>query len=389
MQLHTTTLTQSTTNNMLPYIICILTLHALSSLCLSPTTALTSLPPPPPSLINDALVYSGDSVHETQIHIANAATVPLRLHPGQSLPVAVRAFCAVHDIPLQRSASLTTRLLNHLGWSDNAAATNYTEPIQQQQHNLPSQHQHLQHLLPMMRDLAAAGDQMTFRQYSTIAAVVSACAPCNVLIWGAGNDTPLWTQANSAAAPNASTTSTQVDAASTSTQAASSQGTTLVLENSQQWLHKVAPTAPQATYAVVDFHTALPNAEPILRAYSEQGPAAAHSALGVDGLPAWIWDTAWDVIIVDAPAGYDMGAVQEGGTVVRQPHPGRMASIFWTRLLAAAAGTGHDRVDVFVHDVDRHVEALYADVFLGPSYAVIDGNLRHYELQRHAAYRAV
>lgn len=64
-------------------------------------------------------------------------------------------------------------------------------------------------------------------------------------------------------------------------------------------------------------------------------------------LPGEILHRCWDVVLVDAPNGYE------------DHHPGRMQSIFMASRLASPGGF------VIIHDMDRTVEQVYARKFLG------------------------
>ena len=64
-------------------------------------------------------------------------------------------------------------------------------------------------------------------------------------------------------------------------------------------------------------------------------------------LPVDIVDTKWDIIIVDAPAGYGMDM------------PCRMKSIYESYELSNQTSG----VDVFVHDAQRRIEKMYTDYF--------------------------
>lgn len=64
-------------------------------------------------------------------------------------------------------------------------------------------------------------------------------------------------------------------------------------------------------------------------------------------LPGDVLDRHWDVIIVDAPAGFD------------DTTPGRMKSIY------AASRLARSGTSVFVHDCERQVEDAFASKYLG------------------------
>ena len=75
----------------------------------------------------------------------------------------------------------------------------------------------------------------------------------------------------------------------------------------------------------------------------------------------------WDIILVDAPAGY------------AEETPGRMKSIYMASQLIKSGG------DVFVHDCNREVEDVYSLHFLGKDNLVCEiiasiGNLRHFKI---------
>lgn len=85
-------------------------------------------------------------------------------------------------------------------------------------------------------------------------------------------------------------------------------------------------------------------------------------------LPNKVYDTEWDMIMVDAPRGYFAEA------------PGRMAAIYSAAVMARnrrKPGLTH----VFLHDVDRRVEKMYAEKFLCNKYRVKHvGRLWHFEI---------
>jgi glucuronoxylan 4-O-methyltransferase len=80
-------------------------------------------------------------------------------------------------------------------------------------------------------------------------------------------------------------------------------------------------------------------------------------------LPPEILETAWDLIFVDAPEGYEA------------TKPGRMQSIYMASILAQK-GKAH----VFVHDCDRPAERAYCDRFLSCGCLIRSvEKLRHYK----------
>lgn len=87
-------------------------------------------------------------------------------------------------------------------------------------------------------------------------------------------------------------------------------------------------------------------------------------------LPEVVRSHQWDVILVDAPAGWN------------ESTPGRMQSIFMARELAAPCA------DVFIHDCDREVERVYCERYM-PAEGFIKqvGTLRHYRMARDESAR--
>ena len=81
-----------------------------------------------------------------------------------------------------------------------------------------------------------------------------------------------------------------------------------------------------------------------------------------------VYDTEWDLIMIDAPRGYYPEA------------PGRMAAIYSAAVMARnRKGTGVTHV--FLHDVDRPVEQRYAEAFLCKKYLVKEeGRLWHFQI---------
>lgn len=172
------------------------------------------------------------------------------------------------------------------------------------------------------------GNQLSSAEYRYVATRMAELAGCNVLVFGAGNDSALWLHANRG-------------------------GRTVFLESSFHWTQRVKLKHPEADVRAVSYGTRQSEWQDLLR-----GPA---SALYL-ALPADICDTVWDVIFVDAPAGYNASC------------PGRMKSIATAAMLARRGGRSH----VIVHDCDRMVEQRYCDAFFSPADL-----LRAFERTRH------
>ena len=71
-------------------------------------------------------------------------------------------------------------------------------------------------------------------------------------------------------------------------------------------------------------------------------------------LPDIVRNTKWDIILVDAPAGWG------------DKHPCRMKSIYEAYNLPKS-----QNVDIFVHDSERKIETQYCNYFLDPNFKLI------------------
>ncbi len=136
--------------------------------------------------------------------------------------------------------------------------------------------------------------------------------PMNLLVFGAGNDSLFWREENR-------------------------NGRTVFLEDEEAWLDRIRKQCPALELYRVDYGTRV----------SDWRTLIDHPKKLELKLPAAIRETAWDVVLVDGPAGY---APQK---------PGRMKSIFEASRLAKPGGS------VFIHDSEREVEKEYGEKYLG------------------------
>lgn len=200
--------------------------------------------------------------------------------------------------------------------------------------------QDLAHLIPYyyptIDDLVAVNpNQMTVEEYRHIGDRISENAPGNLLVFGVGKDSALWMEINR-------------------------NGKTVFLEDSQEWLVQVQNYCPKIEAYLVEYNTQRKDwAELLMRC--DRG----ENCLFLD-LPQWIYETSWDWILVDAPAGYT------------PDKPGRMKSIYTASKLAVQSGN----TDVFVHDCDRTVEIAYTGYFFKRHHFVkqINNKLNHYKI---------
>jgi glucuronoxylan 4-O-methyltransferase len=173
--------------------------------------------------------------------------------------------------------------------------------------------------------------QATFAEYKLVYDTLANRAPCNMLVFGVGRDSPLWMTTN---AP----------------------GKTVFLENKERWVQVARELSPGIEVHRVRYPT-LQGLAPVLR--------YVPALLRTRGIPRGVWQTAWDVILVDAPRG------------TRWYKPGRAMSVYTASVLARRAAT----CDVFVHDTNRKTERHASDWFLGERRLVEQtGTMRHYRL---------
>ncbi|XP_058093198.1 arabinogalactan O-methyltransferase 1-like [Magnolia sinica] len=182
--------------------------------------------------------------------------------------------------------------------------------------------------------------------------VLKRASPCNFLVFGLGHDSIMWNSFNP-------------------------RGTTLFLEEDPKWIQSVLKNAPFLRAHTVRYPTHLSQADELLQFYKSEPACLPPSVqlkgnqrcrLALSDLPDEVYDKEWDLIMVDAPRGY-------AGDL-----PGRMGAIF-TAATMARNRRGEGVTHVFLHDVDRRVEKIYAEEFLCRKYrAHAVGRLWHFEI---------
>lgn len=172
--------------------------------------------------------------------------------------------------------------------------------------------------------------QASFEEYKCLRDAILRRAPCNLLIFGLGRDSPLWVESNRG-------------------------GRTVFLENVTAWIEQTGKLRGAEIYTV-EYDT---------KRFQWRWLLNKSKRLFMRSIPSEVVSTGWDVIFVDAPAG------------TRWKSPGRMQSIYTAAVLARRSAD----TDVFVHDCDRRVERVYSDRYLGDSNLVeqVD-RLRHYHV---------
>ncbi|PIM98532.1 Glucuronoxylan 4-O-methyltransferase [Handroanthus impetiginosus] len=194
--------------------------------------------------------------------------------------------------------------------------------------------------------------QQSLAEISVSFEILRSLGPSNFLVFGLGHDSLMWTALNA-------------------------RGKTLFLEEDPVWVQTVLKDAPTLRTDTVRYRTRLSEANELLRHYSSEPDCSAKNSfirgndkcrLALNMLSDEVYDTEWDLIMVDAPRGYFAAA------------PGRMAAIYSAAVMARnrkKSGVTH----VFVHDVDRKVEKIYAKQFLCKKQLVkAVGRLWHFEI---------
>ncbi|KAL6545400.1 phosphoacetylglucosamine mutase [Orobanche gracilis] len=182
--------------------------------------------------------------------------------------------------------------------------------------------------------------------------VLKSVAPCNFLVFGLGHDSLMWASLNS-------------------------RGATFFLEEDPAWFKTVLKDAPWLVAESVPYRTQLSEADKLLQHYQTEPSCRAKNSflrgnskcrLALNMLSHKVYDAEWDAIMIDAPRGYFAEA------------PGRMAAIYSAAVMARnrkKSGVTH----VFLHDVDRRVEKMYAEKFLCNKHLVkAVGRLWHFEI---------
>ncbi|XP_042496382.1 probable methyltransferase At1g27930 [Macadamia integrifolia] len=182
--------------------------------------------------------------------------------------------------------------------------------------------------------------------------VLRSLSPCNFLVFGLGRDSLMWSAFNP-------------------------RGTTLFLEEDPKWVQTVLKDFPTLHAHTVRYRTQLSQADQLLKSSRSEPYCHPNKTylrenyrcrLALTGLPEEVYETEWDLIMIDAPRGYYPEA------------PGRMGAIFSAAVMSRSR-VGSGVTHVFLHDVDRKVEKAFAHEFLCKKYLVNRvGKLWHFEI---------
>ncbi|KAK4772489.1 hypothetical protein SAY86_014264 [Trapa natans] len=177
--------------------------------------------------------------------------------------------------------------------------------------------------------------QQNLEEVSLSFNVLQEISPCNFLVFGLGYDSLMWAGLNP-------------------------RGTTVFLEEDPKWISTVLERHPSLHALHIGYNTQLSEADDLLtlaRNDPECSPNRVRLSSGskcrlmLPGLPEEIYDKEWDIIMIDAPRGYFAEA------------PGRMGAIY-TAAIMAQRRVKPGKTHIFLHDVDRRVEKMYAAEFL-------------------------
>lgn len=163
---------------------------------------------------------------------------------------------------------------------------------------------------------------MSVGQYKGVGYILDILSPCNLLVFGLGDDANLWAQINDG-------------------------GRTIFLEDDKEWIDRLSGQS-------LEIHSVE---------YSTR--AQDHVEIDFDTeklkmkLPDSIVDTKWDLIFVDGPLGHNPDHIL--GHAPPRPYkgPGRMQSIYTAHCLLKKGGI------CIVDDVQRGIERKYASHFFG------------------------
>lgn len=193
--------------------------------------------------------------------------------------------------------------------------------------------------------------QQTLQEISITSKVLAKKSPCNFLVFGLGHDSLMWSALNYG-------------------------GRTVFLEEDEAWIEQIRHRFPTLETYHITYNSKVSEANNLIEV--GRGPECTAVSdtrysmcqLALKGLPNQVYETSWDLIMVDAPTGYHEEA------------PGRMTAIYTAGMMARNRADGE--TDVFVHDVNREVEDKFSREFLCEGYMKKqEGRLRHFRIPSH------
>ncbi|PAN40453.1 hypothetical protein PAHAL_7G316700 [Panicum hallii] len=185
--------------------------------------------------------------------------------------------------------------------------------------------------------ISNATHRMPDTDIRAVSAVLRARAPCNLLVFGLGAESPLWLALNHG-------------------------GRTVFLEENEFYVKYLEPRHPGLEAYDVSYTTKVRDFRDLLAAARAarakecrpvQNLLFSECRLAINDLPNDLYDVAWDMVLIDGPSGWNPNS------------PGRMPSIFTTAVLARSGATAaKGPTDVLVHDFQFEVEQVLSKEFL-------------------------
>ncbi|KAL1212471.1 Glucuronoxylan 4-O-methyltransferase 2 [Cardamine amara subsp. amara] len=200
--------------------------------------------------------------------------------------------------------------------------------------------------------------QQSLSEISITKKVLKKKSPCNFLVFGLGYDSLMWATLNHG-------------------------GRTIFLEEDESWINQIIGKFPSLEAYHVRYKTKLRDADALMASERDREECRRVSTdlrvseceLALKELPEVVYETEWDLIMVDAPTGFN------------EETPGRMGAIYTAGMFARRRKEVGGKTDVFVHDVDRKVEDEFTMAFLCRDYMMEqEGRLRHFTVPSHRNY---
>ncbi|KAJ3044936.1 hypothetical protein HDV00_000220 [Rhizophlyctis rosea] len=181
----------------------------------------------------------------------------------------------------------------------------------------------------------------------------------NFLVWGLGFDSPIWENANCVATGGFPSNIGTEGTSKETVEADAKMTRTLFIENWRNWITDVQGKHPSLEVVHFDNYEA------------KKGASVGTSEVFFEKpyllpLPSAVSDVCWNVVLVDAPQGYE------------STHPGRHASTYWSVSMAHRCLKQGllDTVTIFLHDVNRPLEIQIIERILKPNGGVQIGYLK-------------
>ncbi|ESQ28045.1 hypothetical protein EUTSA_v10018938mg [Eutrema salsugineum] len=198
--------------------------------------------------------------------------------------------------------------------------------------------------------------QQTLSEISVTKKVLEKKSPCNFLVFGLGHDSLMWASLNHG-------------------------GRTIFLDEDESWIRRISEKFPSLESYHVKYETKVKDAAALMSSAKNREECrrglstdlrVSACELTLTRLPEVVYETEWDLIMVDAPTGFHEEA------------PGRMTAIYTAGMIARSRKNEGETTAVFVHDVDRTVEDEFSMTFLCRDYLTEQqGRLRHFTVPSH------